>query len=512
MPLTRREFLWTATASGLVVPFGVRAQPAPGPAVFQHGVASGDPLADRVMIWTRVTPSAGATTKPVTVRWQVASDAAMKRTLLKGSATTGAERDFTVKVDVGGLQPGRTYYYAFDSGDERSPVGRTKTLPSAGITHLSFAVVSCANYPAGYFNVYRCLANRPDLDAIIHVGDYIYEFADREYGEGALLGRIPVPAREAVALADYRSRYATYRTDPDLQEAHRLHPFIAVWDDHELANDAWAGGAGNHTPGTEGDWAERRAGAYRAYLEWLPIREVAGPDIRLYRTFRYGGLADVIMIDTRGLRDKQVATDNLTALVDPARTLMGPVQEAWLHDQLRESVRDGAAWRLLGQQVLFSRLTPPGRAITNADAWDGYQAERQRLLDLLTRESIRDVAILTGDMHSSWGLDVTPDPWSGYQSRSGQGSVAVELVTPAISSPPLFGGPQGREMVAALRLALPHLKFLDGVQRGYVLLDLTRERLRADWWFAPSVIEQTDREEVGASLVCERGATRLVKA
>ena len=516
VPLTRRRFLWSAAASAAVWPHLLHAQsPATAASgVFRHGVASGDPLTDRVILWTRVTPG-GATGSagPVNVQWRIAADAGLAQVVARGSVRTAAERDFTVKVDAGGLEPGRPYYYAFEAGGERSPTGRTKTLPSGVVDRVRLASVSCSNYPAGYFNVYRCLANRTDLDAVVHVGDYIYEFENGRYGDGTALLRIPEPRREAVTLSDYRIRYATYRTDPDLQDAHRLHPFIVVWDDHELTNDAWSGGASNHDPDQgEGDWATRQAAAYRAYLEWMPVRETPGPGIHLYRSFRFGTLVDLVMLDTRGLRDQQAPPTDLVALADPARTLLGAPQEAWLFDQLRSSQRAGTGWRVLGQQVMFSRASQPGRPVLLSDTWEGYQAARDRVFDCLVSDRIRDVAILSGDLHSSWAMDVPRNPWDGYQRATGEGSLAVELLTPAISSPPLFTDATLRERAPLLRALLPHLKFLEGDSRGYVLLDITRARMQAEWYFVPTVLERSAAETRAAAFVCERGSSRLASA
>jgi alkaline phosphatase D len=290
--LTRREFLWATAAASLTFPALAqerRETAAAGPR-FQHGVASGDPLSDRVIIWTRVTPRDLSSPQPIQLRWRVGTDPELRTVVSRGTVETNGERDYTAKVDVAGLLPGRPYFYTFDVDGEQSPVGRTRTFPAMA-DRMRFALVSCSNYPAGYFNVYAAIARRPELDAVVHVGDYIYEFAEGEYGAGAAINRVPQPTREAVVLADYRARYATYRTDPDLQEAHRLFPFLAVWDDHELANDAWAGGAINHNPEKgEGDWATRKAAAYKAYLEWMPIRESSEPAIHLYRTFRFGAV------------------------------------------------------------------------------------------------------------------------------------------------------------------------------------------------------------------------------
>ena len=458
-----------------------------------------------------MTPAPGADAKPVDVRWLVAADENLTRVVRRGTVSTSAARDFTVKVDAGGLDAGRPYFYAFEVGQERSRVGRTKTLPRA-TQRVRLAHVCCSNYPAGFFNVYACLADRDDLDAVVHVGDYIYEFQNGIYGDGTSLLRIPEPRREAVTLSDYRIRYATYRTDADLQDAHARHPFIAVWDDHEITNDAWSDGAVNHNPELgEGDWATRRAAAYRAYLEWMPIRESA-EGVHLYRSFRFGSLAHVVMLDTRGLRDQQVAPTDLAGLVREQRTLLGAAQERWLFDQLRSSSRAGGSWRIIGQQVMFSRLALPGRPVVLADTWDGYQASRERVLNFVEQERIRDVAILSGDIHSSWGFNVPRNAWDGYNAATGAGSLAVEIVAPAISSPPLFSDPLLRAGEPGLRASLPHLTFLEGESNGYVLLDITSERLQSDWLFVPTVSKRSSEEKRAMSLVCERGSSRLVSS
>ena len=514
MTLSRRQFLWTTAASSVCLPALLDAQTAPSNAssIFRHGVASGDPLADRVILWTRVTPANGATAKEIDVQWLVATDERMTRVVRRGTARTSAARDFTVKVDAGGLDEGRPYFYAFEAGGDRSRVGRTKTLPRA-TDRVLLALVCCSNYPAGFFNVYGRLTRRDDLDAVVHVGDYIYEFENGVYGDGTSTMRIPEPRGEAVTLSDYRLRYATYRTDPDLQDAHARHPFILVWDDHEIANDAWAGGAANHNPEKgEGDYAVRRAAAYRAYLEWMPIREAHDRDIHLYRSFRFGSVAHLTMLDTRGLRDQQAKADDIAGLTGGSRTLMGDRQERWLFDQLRSSQRAGAGWRIIGQQVMFSRLALPGRPVVLADTWDGYQAVRERVLTFIDKERIRDVAILSGDIHSSWAFNVPRNPWDGYNAASGEGSLAVEIVTPAISSPPLFTNPLLHAGEPGLRSSLPHLKFLEGVSNGYVLVDVTPERLQSDWYFVPDVATRSDEQRRAMSLVCERGSSRLLSS
>jgi alkaline phosphatase D len=507
MRLSRREFLMGTAGASLVLPASLRAvtvPAAPGSTAFRHGVASGDPLPDRVMLWTRVSAAA----ESVDVKWQIASDPTLTKVVSRGEVRTGAARDYTVKVDAGGLQPGHTYYYAFSAGPERSPTGRTRTLPSAA-DRIRLAVVSCSNYPYGFFNVYGRVAARPELDAVLHLGDYTYEFENGRYGDGAALNRLPAPLGETITLADYRERYAIYRTDPDLQEAHRQHPFITVWDDHELANNAWRDGAQNHQPASEGDWAARRTAAYRAYLEWMPVREQSGASPLLYRSFRFGSLADLIMLDTRAIRDEQVAPDNIAGLADPKRTILGAAQEQWCFGELRTSQRRGASWRLLGQQVLFARMTPLGRQVRNADTWDGYQAARERVLDVIAGDRIDNVVVLTGDVHSSWAMDVPRSPWDDYRAQTGERSLAVEFSTPAISSPPPFSDGQGRERAAALKVMLPHLKFMDGEHRGYVLLDVTADRVRTDYMFVPTVTSRSSDETRAAALVTERGTAHI---
>jgi alkaline phosphatase D len=349
---------------------------------FDHGVASGDPLEDSVVIWTRVTPGK---VQSVTVNWQVATDADFENLVNEDFAEVDADRDFTVKVDVQGLEPDRIYYYRFKAGSVDSPVGRTKTLPSGSVDQVTLAVLSCSNYPAGYFNVYRELANTEGLDAVVHLGDYIYEYG-RTGEEGVpayasedavALGREVEPANELLSLSDYRTRYAQYRTDPDLQAVHARHPFIVVWDDHEIANDAYMAGAENHDEATEGSFSERKQAAIQAFFEWLPLRPLT-PDAegRIYRRFEFGNLVNLMMLDTRIIgRDLQLdyadyidtATgefDSESFTIDMSssdRTLLGASQLAWLTDNMNQST---ATWQVLGQQVLMMKMQLPAVTLT----------------------------------------------------------------------------------------------------------------------------------------------------
>jgi len=513
MRISRRHFLVSTAATGATPFVRLEAQPSNPRRVFRHGVASGDPLTDRVVLWTRVTTAPRAAAE---ARWRVARDAAFSRPVAGGTVRTDASRDFTVKIDAGPLAPGTTYFYRFEALGERSPVGRTRTLPLTGARRVRLALASCSNLPFGYFNVYRRIAARADLDAVLHLGDYIYEYPNGVYGDGTKFGREPRPAREIIALGDYRMRYAQYRSDPDLQEVHRQHPFIVVWDDHEIANNAWRDGAENHQLDKgEGDYAPRRAAAVQAYLEWMPIREDRSTrQPRIYRSFAFGDLADLIMLDTRLVdRDEQAPRrDSISLIDDPKRSLLGRVQEEWLFAQLAASRRAGVTWQLLGQQVMFAPGSLPGANAISTDTWDGYRPARQRVLDAIVGQQLRNVVVLTGDVHSSWGYDVPQHPWEAYDPATGRGSLAVEIVAPAVTSPSGFANEGGAERMAATRRARPHLRYLEGLHRGYVVLDVTRERAQADWYYVPSVITRTRLEEFGKGLLTEAGRPHLVEA
>jgi alkaline phosphatase D len=505
--ITRRRFLYGAGASLAAWPVlaGAQAQApdAAGRRVFRHGVASGDPLADRVLLWTRVTPgNAGAA--PMSVRWRIADDERLTRVVAQGTVSARAERDFTVKVDATGLRAGATYYYAFDAAGERSVTGRTRTLPPRGAARLRLAVVSCSDFEKGYFNAYRNIAARPDLDAVLFLGDYIYEYPTTTPGIARVAGREPAPAHECVSLDDYRLRYASHHLDPDLTALHAIHPCIAVWDDHESANDAWRDGAQRHVA-EQGPWAARRTAARRAFDEWLPVRESP----RMYRRFGFGGLADVMMLDGRSYRDRQVLASNYAALTSPRRSMLGAEQEAWLYDALRQSSRAGTAWRLLGQQVLFAPFVPQVGSALEVDNWEGYPAARSRFFDCLEHDRVTDVAVLTGDIHSSWALDLPRSPLSGYDAATGRGSLAVEIVTPAVTSAPFMERSGMRERAKGFQSASPHMRYMDGDRHGYVTLDITRDRILADWYHVRTVTERTADETKAASFACERGSAHL---
>ena len=514
--ISRRNFLATSSAAIGTLPLirstDLYAQPA-NP-VFRHGVASGDPLADRVILWTRVTPK--SPTGSQSVSWQIARDPKFARIVSRGELQTGAARDFTVKVDAMGLEPGTAYYYRFESLGARSAIGRTRTLPPSGVSRIRLGVVSCANLPQGYFNAYACLANRPDIDAVLHLGDYFYEYANERYGDGTKLGRIPSPNKEIIALQDYRERHAQYKADPDSQAIHRQHPFIVTWDDHEFANNSWWGGAENHNPEQgEGDWAIRRTAAAQAYYEWMPIREDAQTlTPRIYRTFRFGDLATLFMLDTRIVgRDRQVARDDMIGTAAPGRSLMGAAQEHWLAGELAESVRGAARWNLLGQQVMFAPQSEPGKPGGNPDSWDGYRAARDRMFDTIEQTKANNVCVLTGDVHSSWAWDLPRRPYGGYDAATGKGSLGVEFAGTSISSPSNLGtGPGGEQQLANLRAGRPHLRYVDGRYRGYFILDLTRERLQADYYAVATILDRSTNERFEKGFISESGRNHLTEA
>jgi len=517
-PFSRRRFLMvSATTLGVL---SVRGLPiyAAAAAHFTHGVASGDPLQDRVILWTRVLPGSGRA-ETLDVQWQVATDQHFEQVITTGATQTGPQRDFTVKVDATGLEAGRSYFYRFTAEGVNSPVGRTRTLPSAGVDQARLAVVSCSNFPQGYFNVYREVAAR-DCDAVLHLGDYIYEYAEGGYANAEMLdkGRHVQPEHEIVSLEDYRMRYGLYRSDADLQAVHQAHPFICVWDDHEITNNTFDTGAQNHNPDQgEGDFGERRRAAIQAFYEWLPIREQGSiEDGIIYRSFDVGDLATLIMLDTRLVaRDEQLTHDmNIDTLrrglADPARTLLGARQNAFLADELRRSASAGIPWQVIGQQVVMGRKEIPqvadeefaegdraGIASSrygmlrergqmglplNLDAWDGYPAERERVLDLF-RQHANNAVVLAGDTHSSWAFDL----------QDGEGdAIAVEFGTPSVSSPGFenFLPLPERELVAAFMRNSPEMRYMRGLGRGWMELDITREHVAARFLYVSTVMEQ----------------------
>lgn len=535
-PITRRAFV-IATGAGLVslLPGCSRTDGDDGEILdevrFTHGVASGDPLTDAVVLWTRAIP-VDATAMSALLRYVVARDAELKDIVADGTVASAADRDWTVKLDLRGLQPDTAYYYRFESASEHSPVGRTRTTPDGAVPRLRLAFVTCSNYIAGYFHAYRRVAERSDLHAVVHLGDYIYENGTQDQV------RAHEPAHELLSLGDYRQRYAQYRLDEDLQELHRQHPLIWVWDDHEIANNAWQNGAEAHDEAAEGLYTDRRRAAAQAAFEWLPIRAPdANEPSRVWRSFRFGDLADLAMIDARHFgREQPLPPNSLFGEVipvftqtgdfaDPERQILGPAQEAWLAERLATGT---GHWQLIGNQVYFSPLKLVGapRAVGGGglylsnDKWDGYDGARLRVMDMI--RSRDNVVILTGDAHEAYAFEVTDDPnGPGYNSLNGEGAVAVEFVATSITSRgdlPEGNGPTAllarleANAEQLLRLTNPHLKYYQNTLNGYVLLDLTADRLQAEFWMVPYVTQHTDEQALHRSFIVASGTHQLTMA
>jgi alkaline phosphatase D len=485
---------------------------------FYHGVASGDPLHDRVIIWTRVTPD---TEGSVMVSWQVCTDTGLTNRVKGGYIATSAETDYTVKIDVDGLSPSTTYYYNFSALGKNSITGRTKTTPAPGSNpeHLRFSFVSCSNYQHGYFNAYGRIAERNDLDAVIHLGDYIYEYDTSVFSAIELRGlRSHIPPKEILDLSDYRIRYSLYRLDPNLRAVHQQHPFLAVWDDHESANDAYKDGAQNHTPGVEGFWKDRKEFAKQAYFEWMPIRNTPGRTV--YRKVSYGNFADIILLDTRleGRMPQATGPDD-PELLDTSRTILGKPQYDWFTNLLKTST---AKWKVVGNQVVFAQTFIPPLLATAApikltDSWEGYPYERKRIIEFIKNNNINNVILLTGDIHSTFAGDISLDPGDPtlYNSATGAGSYLVEFVTPSITSAnfdELAGASLAGLAANLLKSANPHIKNIDLVRHGYSLLTLKGDTAQADWFYVDKILEPSKNQSWDAGRYTTNGANHLKTA
>ena len=507
-----------------------------GTVAFKHGVASGDPLADRVILWTRITP-AEATTGEIAYRWRITPTGKprfLRRVkTLTGEGVTSAARDFTVKVDVGGLKPGVEYSYEFEANGVVSRNGWVRTLPVGKTADVVLAVASCTLHPNGYFHAYSAISALPRVDAVLHLGDYIYEYGGPgSYGMDSKVAwhRAHEPAHECVSLEDYRTRHAQYKADVQLQAAHARAAWIVVWDDHETANDSFMAGAENHTPIDEGPWNERKARAIKAYYEWMPIREPADGGFAINRTFHFGDLVSLMMLETRlTARDKQLTYDqdlngmngkpDLPAfrrkLADPYRRMMGEEQEAWLAGELKASVASGRTWQVLGNEVVMARLSIPSArkemgeaayakalaASSDAarkrilrleelsklnlpyglDMWDGYPVDRERVYGAVKAAQARAI-VLSGDSHAFWVNELFDDAGA----RAG-----VEFGTTGITSPgggdTLTAFPLGEVFASANKEVI----FNDQRAKGFILLTLTPTEARADLMAVSNITEPT---------------------
>lgn len=553
---SRRQFIRQFAASTAALSTSAALSACGGSSVqpvyvtFEHGVASGDPLSDRVIIWTRVTPSLNYDGRDFDVSWQVASDAEFAKIVKSGNAVTNAARDFTVKVDVTGLSPNSVYFYRFNFDSRLSPVGKTKTLPTGKVSQVKLAVMTCSNYPAGYFNVYAEIAKLNDIDVAVHLGDYIYEYARDGYAsqDAATLNRLVEPKTETVTLTDYRSRYAIYRRDADLQAMHAAVPLIAVWDDHEFANDAWIGGAENHDPATEGPFSARRAAALQAYHEWMPVRlNDPTKNDRIYRSFDFGDLVSLHMLDTRLIgREKQLSYASYMAaggafdaarftadMSNPTRQLLGAEQLTWLQTQMTKS---SATWQILGQQVLMARMNIPAPLVLgqisfsdytnllgkaqvapasltvaertvlaqpaipyNLDAWDGYVAARETVFGV-AKALNKNLIALAGDTHNTWASDL--------QDMNGV-AVGVEFGVTSVTSPgfeEIFPKEDPAKVAGGLEQIIGPLVYAETKNRGYMVVTATPTETSAEWRYVSTVKSKTYSPVAGKTLKVLPGA------
>ena len=552
---TRREFLIKVASASAVMTAGASLSACGGSSSpqpeFLYGVASGDPLADSVILWTHAKfPVADI---PVVLRYQVASDAAFTQVVSQGAAIATAENGHTVKVDATGLTAGATYFYRFTCGETNSPVGTTRTLPAAGVSEVKLAVFSCSSFAHGYFSVYEA-ASRSDAQYALHLGDYIYEYKDGEYPDKAVQGRNVAPLTEITSLGDYRTRHAQQKSDPNLKNLHARMPMIAVWDDHEFTNDAYMTGAENHTEGAEGTFANRKAAALKAYHEWMPIR--TGSDLgTIYRSFDFGTLLSLHMLDTRIVgREQQLPLEALftaegrSAWTLGTRQLIGTTQLAWLAQKMATST---AKWQVLGQQVIMAKTWLPasiqfkfqsyfaapadstikaiddevkiykaaysaasagaigdylaGRA-ANAyldgavnpaipyamDAWDGYPAAREMVLGAFQQAAAitptKKLVVLSGDTHNAWHNNLT--------TLDGT-KVGEEFATPSVSSPgweeyfpPLYFPDTIKSMLESTT-AVSNVQWTDTTRRGYLKMTFTPSQAKGEFVFIDQVKTST---------------------
>ncbi|MBT8471788.1 MAG: alkaline phosphatase [Marinicaulis sp.] len=552
MKFTRRTALTGGLVAGAascastpkMIPYVAVSEAAVG--IFAHGVASGDPQAKSVIIWTRINlPDVEPGSRALVV-WETAADADFIDMRGKGEAVTGTFRDWTVKVELTDLAPGETFYYRFRIDDHYSPVGRTKTLPAGSIDRARFAVMSCSNYPFGYFNVYDLVARRDDLDAVIHLGDYIYEYSTEGYGgeAGKALDRNHEPVHEILSLADYRARHAQYKSDPGSQAMHAAHPIIPIWDDHETSNNSWKDGAENHDELSEGDWESRRRAALQAYYEWMPVREPTNSPEAFFRYYSYGDLLTLTAIETRLMaRAKQFEYSEVLAglsspedaelfknniLWDETRDMLGAAQIDYLDRALRTSVNSGQPWRLIANQIIMAKVTTPdlnphmeeddiealqaewdqGRAFieasalglpTNFDAWDGYPAARERFYDMVSNAGKDGLIVVTGDTHTWWANDLV--------SRNGD-HIGVELGTHSVTSPSPYAteflGGKGGDYALLTNRDNKDVRYLSGEDHGFIDLTITRDAANAEFVAVDTVTSRNYNAFTKAAFEIER--------
>ncbi|KAI1107798.1 PhoD-like phosphatase-domain-containing protein [Jackrogersella minutella] len=511
---------------------------------FTHGVASGDPYPDSVVLWTRAAPSlasdaSNATVEgpvplynhdtqpyinadpaPICVQWAVYPSEGNGSAVSSGEAYTTSDIDYTIKVEANHLQPFTTYNYQFAicGSNITSPVGRTKTAPleNADVAELKFAVFSCSNYPNGYFNVYGNAARKDEQDYFIHLGDYIYEGSAK--GE-----RAHEPSKYLFSLYDYRTRHGQYRTDPDLQLASQNFAWITTWDDHEVSDNGYRDGSSalNNTEQSflnDGRVSvdQRKMNAVRAYFEWMPIRQIDLDDnLRVWRSFQMGNLLDLIVLDTRNY-DRSITSltwnNDYIDLIrnDASRSLMGSHQENWFYGQLTKSASRGATWRIIGNQIIFSYISQSGKF--NGDDWNGYVANRNRTLKHLYDNKISNTIFLAGDSHQNWVSDLV---WLGektYDAETGDGAIGVEFAGTAVSSTGYNGLiVPARASAEKLVTENTELQWQDGYYRGYYLLTVTPDKLEARYYGSPSVASRNSWDLPLANFTVVAGENKIAR-
>ncbi len=537
--IDRRSLIVTGTfgIAGLAIPGFAQTPNITRRTGFTHSVASGEPGADTMLLWTRYVPANG---DAVTLKAEVSATADFARIVAGGTMTTGPWRDHTAKVVVAGLRPGTAYHYRFVAPDgSMSPVGRTKTLPDGDARRFGIAIFSCSNMPFGHFNAYGHAARRDDIDLAVHLGDYFYEYQRGNYPAeaDAVGGRWPEPANEIVALADYRLRHASYRADPDLMALHAAKPMLVQWDDHESTNDSWEGGAQNHQA-AEGDWAARKAASVQAYREWMPISDEP------WKAYDIGSLATLFRTETRlfgrsrphetaelfrGNGDPTAALARFRdgAWTDPAATMMGASQEAWLTRALATSARSGRRWQVVGFGTIMGEQRVPEAALgwirpdssprsrayvtsgvamtkaglpSNLDNWGGYPAARARFLDG-AQAANAELIVISGDSHNAWAFDLI------HEGRS----AGVEFAGHAVTSPGYEAGigTDPKVVAAALVAASSELKWCDTSRRGYMALTLMPDRASNDWVFVDTIRTPSTAARVGHTATVLRGRRKM---
>ncbi len=470
-------------------------------APFYHGLASGDPTQTSLVIWTKVTLPVSVL--KTSVYWELSIDSSFYKILKKGTRLTDESTDFTVKVEVDKLESGREYYYRFRYDSIYSIVGKTKTLTD-GKKPIKLAFASCSNFEYGYFSNYRFIAEDKQIDAVIHLGDYIYEYGNGEYGDTSL-GRKNIPPHEIISLKDYRTRYSLYRLDKDLQKLHQYKPVITTWDDHEIANNAYSKGAENHQA-KDGDWETRKSSAIQAYYEWLPVNNT--PNNPLYRSFSFGKLLNLIILDTR-MAERSLQVDSVGAenLLDTNRTILGKKQFDWLSQNLQKH----HTWNIIGNQVPFGPMYGASlvKKESYMDGWDGYPFERHKFIEFLNRLQLKNIVIVTGDYHRSFAIE--SDEKGTLDTAD---NVAVEFIVSSINSAnddEYYGDEKAKERRQLYLKNNPPIKYVNNTDHGYLVLTAYENKIEASYIYSSTVKTPHGKPFLEKTFIVEPGKPRLIE-